>query len=367
MKRPGKGPVSGKEIMKFKIAVTSGCCLDCSHCFIDRTVKRTIPFASAMKAVGIFLRSPGEVKTLEIYGGEPLTVFPLVKKIITGAQSLARRLGKRLAVSVASNGVLAGAAELDWLAARGCRFAVSFSGSELSHDLSRRFASGKGSHSLVAGKVPLFISKLKEDLHVILCVHPRRAAAAHEDFLRLEAMGFRNIGIECVHGFPWRPADLSAFGRAMRRITAHVLKRAASKNPVVLEPLLEFIREKEYRNSFCPFLRDLELFPDGTLSFYPYPFLRGKAQLKAAKMGTARGWVDRKYRDCLPEAGSRRCAECARSYYRLPGLSGGSRAHALRTAACRSAALEIVRRAAAEPGMRSYLRRLVKLFRKGYI
>lgn len=353
--------------MKFKIAVTSGCCLDCSHCFIDRTVKRTIPFAGAMKAVGIFLRSPGEVKTLEIYGGEPLTVFPLVKKIITGAQSLARRLGKRLAVSVASNGVLAGAAELDWLAARGCRFAVSFSGSELSHDLSRKFASGKGSHSLVAGKVPLFISKLKEDLHVILCVHPRRAAAAYEDFLRLEAMGFRNIGIECVHGFPWRPADLSAFGRAMRRITAHVLKRAASRDPVVLEPLLEFIREKEYQNSFCPFLRDLELFPDGTLSFYPYPFLRGKAQLKAAKVGTARGWVDRKYRNCLPEAGSRRCAECARSYYRLPGLSGGSRAHALRTAACRSAAMEIVRRSAAEPGMRVYLRRLVKLFRKGYI
>ena len=356
-----------KEILKFKIAVTSGCCLRCTHCFIDKSRTETIPLAAALEAVEIFLRSPGRTKTLELYGGEPLMEFELVKKIITFARSLARKLDKTLAVSVASNGVLAGPGQLDWLAARGVRFAVSFSGSGRSHDLSRKFISGKGSHAAVEKKIPLFISKLGENLHVILCVHPRRASAAYQDFLRLVKDGFRNIGIECVHGFPWRAADYKAFEAGMKKITAYTLEHAGDKTPVVLEPLLEFFRDKEYKNIFCPFLRDLELFPDGTLSFYPYPFLRTAAERKAAAIGTAGNWVARKYRDCVPAEGSRRCLACTRSYYRLPGMADGSRAHALRTAVCRDAAAQIVRRSGLEPGMKAYLKRLIKLFKRGYI
>ena len=72
-----------KEVLKFKIAVTSGCCLRCTHCFIDKSRTETIPFKDALALVYAFLTSPGEVKTLEIYGGEPLMEFELVKKIIT--------------------------------------------------------------------------------------------------------------------------------------------------------------------------------------------------------------------------------------------------------------------------------------------
>lgn len=356
-----------KEILKFKIAVTQACCLKCSHCFIDKNGSAAVPKADAFRAVEMFLGSPGKTKTLEIYGGEPLMEFGLVREIITYARGLARKSGKTLAVSVASNGVLAGPAHLDWLSARGVRFAVSFSGSRRSHDLSRRSASGKGSHSAVSGKVPLFLSKMGERLHVILCVHPRRAGAVHRDFMRLAEQGFRNIGVECVHGFPWRAGDLRAFAAGMKKVAAYVVGQAAAGAPLVLEPLLEFLRDKEYRNVFCPFLRDLELFPDGTLSFYPYPFLRTSAERRAAAVGTAKEWVAGKYRDCVPEAGSRRCRACAASYYRLPGMEGGSRAHALRTQICREAAAEIVRRSGSEPEMKNYLKRLIKLLKTGYI
>jgi uncharacterized protein len=356
-----------KEIVKLKIAVTSACCLRCTHCFIDKSRPETIPLGDALRTVYAFLGSPGGTKTLELYGGEPLLEFELVKHIITAAKARARKLGKRLAVSVASNGVPAGPEQLNWLAARGVRFAVSFSGSGKSHDMSRKFASGKGSHAAVAGKLPLFISTLGENLHAILCVHPRRAAAVHGDFLRLVGQGFTHIGIECVHGFPWRRGDLAAFEAGMRKITRFTLGRAAAGRPVVLEPLLEFFREREYAGSFCPFLRDLELFPDGTLSFYPYPFLRTPAQRKAAAVGSARRGAVKRFRDCKPEAGSRRCAGCARSYYKLPGMAGGSRAHALRTAVCMEAAGELIARSSSEPAMKAYMKRLIGLFKKGYI
>ena len=145
------------------------------------------------------------------------------------------------------------------------------------------------------------------------------------------------------------------------------LARAAAGKPVVLEPLLEFFREKEYSGAFCPFLRDLELFPDGTLSFYPYPFLRTAAQRRAAAIGTARDGLVKRFRDCRPKAGSPGCAACVSSYYRLPGMSDGSRAHALRTAVCLEAARELIARSASEPAMKAYLKRLIGLFKKGYI
>ncbi len=356
-----------KEVLKFKIAVTSGCCLRCTHCFIDKSRTETIPFKDALALVYAFLTSPGEVKTLEIYGGEPLMEFELVKKIITVARARAKTLGKRLAVSVASNGVMAGPEQLQWLAARGVRFAVSFSGSGRSHDLSRKFISGKGSYAAVEKKIPLFISTMGENLHVILCVHPKRAAAAYSDFLRLAKLGFTNIGIECVHGFPWKRADYTAFEAGMKNIARFTLARAAAGKPVVLEPLLEFFRDKEYANSFCPFLRDLELFPDGTLSFYPYPFLRTAAQRKAASIGTARSGIKKRFLACRPKAGAQRCVSCVSSYYRMPGMTDGSRAHALRTAVCREAAREIIARSASEPAMKAYLKRLIALFKKGYI
>ncbi|PJA17938.1 MAG: hypothetical protein COX65_00205, partial [Elusimicrobia bacterium CG_4_10_14_0_2_um_filter_56_8] len=236
-----------------------------------------------------------------------------------------------------------------------------------SHDLSRKFISGKGSYSAVEKKIPLFTSALGENLHVILCVHPRRAAAVYGDFQSLVKQGFANIGIECVHGVPWRAADYAAFEGGMRKIARFTLERAASGKPVVLEPLLELLRDKEYANSFCPFLRDLELFPDGTLSFYPYPFLKTAAQRRAAAVGSAGSGLAGRYLACRPKAGSKLCRECLRSYYRLPGLSDGSRAHALRTGVCRDAAREIVARAASEPAMKAYLRQLIKLFKKGYI
>jgi len=202
---------------------------------------------------------------------------------------------------------------------------------------------------------------------VILCVHPRRAAAVYGDFTELVRQGFKNIGIECVHGVAWRPGDYAAFAAGLKKIVKFTLDGAAGGAPVVLEPFLEFFREKAYAHAFCPFLRDLELYPDGTLSFYPYPFLKSAAQRAAAAVGSAGALVIPRYRDCVPAAGSRPCAGCARGYYRLPGLAGGSRAHALRNRICLAAVKEIIARASSEPAMKLYLKRLITLFKKGYI
>ena len=354
-----------KEIRKFKIAVTSACCLRCTHCFIDKERPERISLAAAKKGLDLFLRSPGERKTLEIYGGEPLLEFGLVKEIIAAAQKKARALGRDLSVSVASNGVLAQPEHLAYLAARGIRFSISFSGGDKTQDFTRRFPSGRGTSAALKTKIPMLISALGENLHVIFCVHPLRAAYAYRDYRRLVKLGFTNIGIECVHGAGWRPRDYAAFAAGMKKIAAFTIKESAAGNFIMLEPFAEFFRDKAREDSCCPFLRDLEMYPDGTLSLYPYPFVKDRAQRRLAAVGSAAAGVNAKYARCAPSRESARCAGCVDSYYRLPGLGDGSRAYRLRTEIC-VAAVGGLAGAAGRPRVREYLKRLIKLFKKGY-
>jgi hypothetical protein len=354
-----------KETAKFKIAVTSSCCLRCTHCFIDKDRPETIKREAALEAVDGFLRSPGKNKTLEIYGGEPLMEFALVKEIITAARAAARKLGKDLAVSVASNGILAERRHLEYMAENGIRFSISFSGGRETHDLNRRFPSGRGTFLALKKKIPLLLSVPGLGLHVIFCIHPRRVVSAFEDFKSLVGLGFRNIGIECVHGFPWRERDYSLFSAAMMSITAFTAERAASGDFIVLEPLMEFFHANNRSASFCPFLRDLEMYPDGTFSLYPYPFVKTLTQRKKVSVGSVKTGLIPRFRDCVPEPGAEVCSSCVADYYRLPGLYGGSRAYRLRTDICLEAARGLVARSSTESGIREYLGLLIKLFKNG--
>lgn len=354
-----------KEIRKFKIAVTSACCLRCVHCFIDKDRPLRVSPEAAGKGLDLFLRSHGKAKTLELYGGEPLLEFGLVKEIVAAAERKARALKKDLSVSLASNGLLAEPEHLAWLAEHGVRLSVSFSGGDRTQDFTRRFPSGKGTSRALRAKLPLLLS-MGGGLHVIFCVHPRRARHAYADFRRLVELGFLNIGVECVHGAGWRPQEYAAFAAAMRRIAAFTAKEAAAGRFIMLEPFAEFFRAKSGDALFCPFLRDLEMFPDGTLSLYPYPFLRTPAERRLAAVGSAAAGLDRRFRDCSPSGASARCADCAESYYRLPGLGDGSRAYRLRTGICVEAVRGLAVRASSEPHVREYLKRLIALFKRGY-
>jgi len=355
-----------KEINKFKIALTSACCLRCTHCFIDKDHPENISFPRAEKGLDLLLGSPGKDKILEIYGGEPLLAFGMAQKTIAAARAKARKLGKNLSISMASNGVLVTPEHLAYIAKNNIRFSISFSGGRKTQDLSRRFPSGAGTHKALKEKIPLLLSALGDRLHVIFCVHPRRCAAAYEDFRELARLGFRNIGIECVHGFPWRGKDYDAFGKNMRKIAAYAVTRSKPGDFIVLEPFMEFFREQAHGNAFCPFLRDLEMYPDGALSLYPYPFVKNSAQRRAVAVGSAAKGVNKKFSACVPSPDSPACGDCVSAYYRLPGLSDGSRAYQMRTEICREAVKDLVGRAAAEPAAKAYLKHLIKIFKEGY-
>ncbi|MBI4655472.1 MAG: radical SAM protein [Elusimicrobia bacterium] len=354
-----------KEISKLKIALTSRCTMECTHCFVNKRGRETISMNDAANGLDLFLGSPGPNKILEIYGGEPLTEFELLKEITALAGHKARKLRRRLVISVASNGALLTEKHADYFRKNGIAFSLSFSGTRESHNSVRKFAGGQGSYDAVVKKFPLLFAKLKNNLHVIFCVHPESAANAYEDFKRLAELGFRNIGIECVHGFPWRGKNYSDFARSMEKITDYVRQKMYSGDFIILNAFMDFFKEKSYAGAFCPFFRDFEMFPDGAFSFYPYAFIRDNRQRKRIAVGNASSGLLKKYLECKPLAGSPACADCLSSYYCLPGLADGSRAYRLRTQICRQALKDIIALSMKKPAAKKYVKYLIKIFKKG--
>lgn len=323
-----------REIQKIKIAVTSDCCLRCRHCFIDKERGAVIETAHAKEAVDRLLASPGAEKKLELYGGEALLKLPLLEELTAYAQAAARAKKKKLAVWLASSGLTLGARELEFIKRRGIILSISLYGTARSHDYVRRFPGGGGTFAALKRRLPAVFAAL-DPLRVtaLLCVHPGFAASAFADFTGIAALGFKVINIECVHGTPWSPAALKKFGAALENMTAWAGKEAARGNRVLLEPLLEMAGRAPAGRADCPFLRDLEMFPDGTYSLYPYGFVDMKKYGSLVSVGRAGEGFSGRFSGCAP--GGKDCPGCVGNYYRIPGMGGGAAAYALRSEAMR--------------------------------
>ncbi|MDD5656024.1 MAG: radical SAM protein [Elusimicrobia bacterium] len=318
-------------IRKFKIAVTSDCSLRCRYCFVDKAAGQTVSLRCADAALRMFLEAPGRLKKLEIYGGEPFLRFARVRRVLDMAARRAARLGKTLSVTVATNGVGVRDRDLDYLRAAGARLSVSFSGSGAAHDRFRRFADGAGSYERIVAKLPRMFAALGSDaVGAIFCVHPQGTATLARDFRRLARLGLRRVNLEVVHGFAWSAAARARFVRQLDAVGAYALDEIRRGRPIVFDTFLDFLDPELKRRGACPFYRDLEMFPGGEFSFYPYPFVpRGRGAEVA--VGHALEGFAPPYRDCGCDPAPERCSGCRQRYYRLRRVSEGNEPYRERT------------------------------------
>jgi len=356
-----------KEIQKLKIALTTDCVLACRHCRVDKKAGLTVGFKAAARGVDMLMASPGELKRLELYGGEPFLKFTLLKDIVGYACELAARTGKKLSVSVASNGLALDEERLEFIKKNRVNLSISVSGSAKTHDLTRVYPDGRGSYGNLKKKLALVLSVLPaEDVVALECVHPARAGALGSDLRRLAALGFKVLNIECVHGLPWDNPSLKAFESALLTFTAWLIGAIKKGEYLAPEPFLEFFRVKGAGARLnCPLYRDLELYPDGVFSFYPFAFIDYPGGKGTVKIGSAASGLRRRYSACAP--GGKLCPGCVREYYVLGGLSSGARAYALRTDLLKNSFFEIMRLSRTDKAFNAYVRWLAGLEKRTYV
>ncbi|MFA5139127.1 MAG: radical SAM protein [Elusimicrobiota bacterium] len=347
-----------KVIRKFKIAVTSSCSLRCAYCFVDKGAGQDVSREGSAAAIRLLVRSPGADKKLELYGGEPLLRFRRVRQIMDGARAEARAAGKSLSVSIATNGVAVSDEQLRFLRSRGAKLSVSFSGTDGVHDRFRKTRTGAGSFSRVVANLPRVFSTLGKDaVDAIFCVHPEGVGTMARDFEALMGLGFEHVNIEVVHGFAWKRRARREFSRQLDLIGEKVLSRIRSGGRIFLDTFFDFLDPGLKRFGACPFYRDLEMFPGGEYSFYPYPFVvRGEVE-RVAVGHAAQGLIER-YRACRFEPRSRRCAGCREQYYVLRRIARGNEPYRERTRFLARLLSRILSEAKSAPAFQAYAREL---------
>ena len=355
------GLSTNKEIRRFKIAINTACPLRCEYCFIDKDSGEVVPWDVVLGLVRFMLSSPGPVKKLLIYGGEPFLKFDLVRDIALFARAEALKAGKDLDLSICTSAALKlKRADLEFLRDQGFFMSVSMDGDKETHDKRRVTRNGKGSWELMVPNLPLVFDTVgKRRSMAIQCVHPDNVERMLSNYLTLVGLGFENIDIEVIHGFGWKDAK-HHFRPMLPKVLDWVWAEAQEGRMrlVVCSLVPLMLKEAVLLEDMCPFHSSMECYPDGKYSFYPFAFVDWEGRAKSAVGGALVG-VPERYRSCTFDKDSDQCRNCTSDYYRNPGVNEGNDPYRWRTEMARAFMDKVALAARQDPKMLAYLREAV--------
>jgi sulfatase maturation enzyme AslB (radical SAM superfamily) len=352
------GLASNKEIRRFKVAINTACPLRCEYCFIDKDSGEVISWEAVQRLVRFQLSSPGEVKKLLLYGGEPFLNFDLVREIALYARAEAVKAGKDLDLSICTSAGLPLKREwLEFLAEQRFFLSVSMDGDAATHDAHRTMKGGDGSHARMLPNLPLVFETIgKRRSMAIQCVHPDNVERMLDNFKTLVGYGFENVEIEVIHGFGWKDKK-HLFRPMLKRVFDWVRAEAKAGRPrfVVCSLVPLMLKDGIVREDWCPFHSSMETYPDGNFSFYPFAFVDWEGR-KKSKVGGVEEGVPERWRDCTFDLATDRCKNCTSDYYRNPTVNEGNDPYRWRTEMARAFMDEVALASKDDPAMKAYLK-----------
>jgi sulfatase maturation enzyme AslB (radical SAM superfamily) len=352
------GLATNKEIRRFKVAINTACPLRCEYCFIDKDSGEVVSWDAVQGLVRLQLSSPGEVKKLLIYGGEPFLKMDLVRDVALYARAEAAKAGKDLDLSICTSAALPlKRADLEFLAEQKFFLSVSMDGDAATHDKRRVYANGRGSWESMLPNLPAIFDTIgKRRAMAIQCVHPDNVENMLGNFKTLVGLGFENVEIEVIHGFGWKEKK-HLFRPMLQRVLDWVWGEAEEGRfrfvVCSLVPLM--LKEGITLEDWCPFHSSMECYPDGKYSFYPFAFVDWDGRKRSAVGGALKG-VPERYRTCVFDLDSEQCKTCTSDYYHNPQVNEGNDPYRWRTEMARSFMDRVALAARTDARMREYLK-----------
>ena len=131
------------------MVVTLRCNETCVYCHASRAdmsaTQTDMTPEIADRAVDLIFQTTNPNVTIEFQGGEPLVVFPLVKRVIERARGVNASIGKRLEFTMVSNLSLMDDEKLEYLVSNKVQICTSIDGPEHLHDKQRKLV-GSSAH-----------------------------------------------------------------------------------------------------------------------------------------------------------------------------------------------------------------------------
>lgn len=200
-RRPAPPDPGGAPLATLVLEVAQACNLRCGYCYASGGTyggeARLMTPEAARKAVRRLVASSGNLEevTLILFGGEPLLNLPALGAAVEEAERAAGEAGKRLNLSLTTNGTLLDAETVAFLHRHRIGVSVSLDGPPDLHDANRPYAHGGGSYASVVEGLRRLLAGSPRPVAARVTLAPAQWGRVPEVFDHLLGLGFHEVGI----------------------------------------------------------------------------------------------------------------------------------------------------------------------------
>ena len=200
--RPAIDPAS-VPLATLVLEAAQTCNLRCTYCYAGGGSyggeARVMRPELAARAARHLVDASGDLEsvTLVLFGGEPLLNLPALKAAVLEGEAAAAARGKRLVVSITTNGTRFTPEVLDFLADHRIGVSVSIDGPPDLHDANRPYvgSKGRGSYADVVDGVTRLRERTGRPPAARVTLNPDQWARIPEVFEHVLGLGFLEVGI----------------------------------------------------------------------------------------------------------------------------------------------------------------------------
>jgi len=184
--------------------IAHDCNLRCKYCFAStgefHGERQMMPFSVGKAALDFLIAHSGNRHNLEVdlFGGEPLMNFDVVKQIVAYGRELEQKHNKTIRFTITTNGVALNDEITDYLNREMHNVVLSLDGRREIHDALRPTVNGKGSYDLILPKIKKLIEQRGEKEYYVRGTFTNQNLDFMQDVKAMIAEGFEQISIEPV-------------------------------------------------------------------------------------------------------------------------------------------------------------------------
>lgn len=233
---------SSSYIKALCLNIIHDCNLRCKYCFADegeyKGSRKTMSAEVGKKAIDFVINKSGPRKNIEVdlFGGEPLMAFEIIKQIVDYAKKQEKIYNKNIRFTMTTNATLLNDEMIEYLDKNMGNIILSIDGRESVNDAVRVRRDGSGTQKAILPKIKEMVEKRdKSKQYYVRGTFTRENTDFFEDIMYLAEEGFKEISIEPVvlpkdHVLSLREEDLETIFKQYDNLYNEMVKRHKEGN-----------------------------------------------------------------------------------------------------------------------------------------
>jgi uncharacterized protein len=219
--------------MDVSLVLTHDCNLGCTYCFAGEKFRKSMSDEVMHKALDLGFSDDAEKIQLSFFGGEPLLEWEQLVRATELAAVRAEKAGKRLVLTVTTNGTLLNDERVQYLVEKNFFIGLSIDGIRHAHDATRPTRGNKTSFADVERGLDLLL-KHGAWFETISVVDPANVQFLGESIRWLVDKGVPRVALNPNFSATWSDDDLKLWERGYQDAADLYVARSKAGKPVYI-------------------------------------------------------------------------------------------------------------------------------------